>query len=175
MAGVAEIGARPGLWRLLACALYEAVLLFGVVMLAGLLYSGLTDQRHALQGKPGLQAFMFVVLAIYFVWFWSRSGQTLAMKTWHVRLVRSDGRRLTQPRALARYLACWSWFVPALATAYWLDLRSTGAVAAALVIGVLAYGGSSLLRRDRRFWHDVVCDTRLIHWRPVSSAMRPPR
>ena len=34
---------------------------------------------------------MFVVLGIYFVWFWSR-GQTLAMKTWHIRLVDAQGR-----------------------------------------------------------------------------------
>ena len=42
-------------------------------------------------GRHVLQAFLFVVLGIYFIWFWSHGGQTLAMKTWHIRLVDRDG------------------------------------------------------------------------------------
>lgn len=70
----------PGLWRRMACFIYEGVLLFGVVMIAGYLYSTLTQQRHALQGQVGLRSFLFLVLGIYFVWFWSHGGQTVAMK-----------------------------------------------------------------------------------------------
>ena len=65
----------PRLARRLAAFVYEGVLLFGVLMLAGYVYSGLTQQRHALQGKTGLQAFLFVVLAVYFGWFWSRRAR----------------------------------------------------------------------------------------------------
>ncbi|MDP3083167.1 MAG: RDD family protein, partial [Rubrivivax sp.] len=78
-----------------ACFLYEGVLLFGVVMIAGLVYSTATDQRHALVGLHGLQAFLFIVIGAYFVWFWSRSGQTLAMQTWHIRVLMRDGQPLS--------------------------------------------------------------------------------
>ena len=71
--------------------LYEAVLLFGVVMVAGLAYGLATNQRHALQGNTGLQAFLFIVLGVYFAGLWSTSGQTLAMKTWHIRVLAADG------------------------------------------------------------------------------------
>ena len=81
----------PSLRRRMACWLYEGTLMFGVVFLAGYLFSALTQTRHALDNRHGLQAFVFVVSGIYFVWFWSK-GQTLAMKTWHIRLV--DGRGL---------------------------------------------------------------------------------
>jgi uncharacterized RDD family membrane protein YckC len=74
--------AAPGLRRRLACFVYEGVLLFGVVMVAGLVYGIATGQRHALVGTTGLQVFTFVVLGCYFVFLWSRSGQTLAMQTW---------------------------------------------------------------------------------------------
>jgi hypothetical protein len=104
--------ASAGVMRRMAAFVYEGVLLFGVVMFAGYLYSSLTQQRHALHGMHGLQAFVFVVLGIYFVWFWSKSGQTVAMKTWHVRLVDKAGQAVTQQRALARYALCWVWFVP---------------------------------------------------------------
>ncbi len=42
-----------------------------------------------------LQAFLFVVFGVYFVWFWSK-GQTLAMKTWGIRVVDRLGRPVTQ-------------------------------------------------------------------------------
>ena len=86
MAGAPVVGPVPGLARRIACFVYEGVLLFGVLMIAGYLYSTLTQQRHALSGLHGLQAFLFLVLGIYFVWFWSRGGQTVAMRTWHIRL-----------------------------------------------------------------------------------------
>jgi len=157
----------PRLLRRMASFVYEGVLLFGVTMIAGYLYSSLTQQRHALQGKAGLQAFMFVVLAIYFTWFWSRGGQTVAMKAWHIRLVTADGRPVPQWRALLRYLLCWLWFVPALAAAHLAGLHSMGAISGLTIGGVLAYAELAWLRPDRQFWHDAVCGTRLINWRPT--------
>jgi len=68
-----------GLMRRMAAFTYEGVILFGVLMIAGYLYSTLTGQRHALQGKAGQQFFLFLVLGIYFVWFWSHGGQTVDM------------------------------------------------------------------------------------------------
>jgi uncharacterized RDD family membrane protein YckC len=155
----------PGVWRRLVCMVYEGVLLFGVVMIAGYLYSSLTQQRHALQGRSGLQAFLFVVLAIYFTWFWSHGGQTVAMKTWHIRLVRADGAPVPQPRALARYLLSWLWFVPALLALRLSGLSGAGVTFGTILAGVMAYAALALLRRDRQFWHDVVCGTRLVDWR----------
>jgi uncharacterized RDD family membrane protein YckC len=160
----------PGLVRRLACLLYEAVLLFGVLMAAGLLWGALTQQRHALQGKSGLQAFVFVVLAIYFTWFWSHGGQTVAMKAWHIRVVRPGGLPVSQSRALARYLLSWLWLLPALAIARVSGLSDMAAIGAAVVIGVLAYAGLSWLRSDRQFWHDAACGTRLVTWRPALPA-----
>ena len=166
--------ATPGLRRRLAAFVYEGVLLFGVLMAAGLLFSGLTQQRHALQGKTGLQAFLFVTLAIYFTWFWSRSGQTVAMKAWHIRLLRADGQPVGQARALLRYLLAWLWFVPAWASAHLAGASGVAAYSGIMVIGVLAYAALAWLRPDRQFWHDAVCGTRLIDWRPLRTTT-PPR
>jgi uncharacterized RDD family membrane protein YckC len=154
----------PGVARRLACFVYEGVLLFGVVMIAGYLFSSLTQQRHALLGRGGLQAFLFVVLAVYFTWFWSHGGQTVAMKTWHIRLVTAQGAPVSQPRALLRYLLAWLWFLPALLGAQRSGLASGGMIFGTLAAGVLGYAGLAWLRRDRQFWHDAVCGTRLIDW-----------
>ncbi|MFM2186440.1 MAG: RDD family protein [Burkholderiaceae bacterium] len=162
----------PGLWRRMACFVYEGVILFGVVMIAGYLYSTLTQQRHALQGQWGLRTFLFLVLGIYFIWFWSRGGQTVAMKAWHVRLVDAQGQPVSQQRALARYLLSWLWFVPALGAAGWAGLDSSAQIFGLMTVGVVAYALLARLHPQRQFWHDVVCGTRLIDWRPALPPKR---
>jgi uncharacterized RDD family membrane protein YckC len=161
--------AAPGLARRLAAFVYEGVLLFGVVMISGYLYSSLTQQRHALQGQRGLQAFVFLVLAIYFVWFWSHGGQTVAMRAWHLRLIASDGHGVSQGRAMVRYLACWIWFVPALLGARLAGMHSAFQIFATLAVGVIVYALLALLRPDRQYWHDALCGTRMVLWQPTAG------
>ena len=161
--------ATPGLARRLACFVYEGVLLFGVVMAVGLMYGLLTQQRHALAGKLGLQVAVFAVLGLYFVWFWARSGQTLAMQTWNVRLVTRQGHGVSALRATGRYLLAWLWFVPGLATLHFTGLDGGWPAFAVLATGVLAYAALAWLHPDRQYWHDAVCGTRLVTWQP------PPR
>lgn len=157
----------PGLWRRMACFIYEGVLLFGVVMIAGYLFSTLTQQRNALSGRHGLQAFLFVVLGIYFVWFWSHGGQTVAMRAWHIRVVDLAGRPVSQPRALLRYLLSWLWFMPALALVWLSGLTSAGAAFGVMFVGVVAYALLTRLHPERQFFHDVVSGTRLVTQRPT--------
>jgi uncharacterized RDD family membrane protein YckC len=164
----------PGLGRRLAAFVYEGVLLFGVVMIAGYLYGSLTQQRHALQGQSGLQAFLFVVLAIYFVVFWSRGGQTVAQRAWHLRVVRADGAALSQGRAFARYIASWLWFLPALGAAKLWGLHSTGQIFTLMTLGVVVYAALARLHPQRQFWHDALCGTRVITWRPTARRAQSP-
>jgi uncharacterized RDD family membrane protein YckC len=152
----------PGLARRLAAFCYEGVLLFAVVFIADYLFSALTQQRNAMQGRAAGQAFLFVVLGIYFGWFWSHGGQTVAMKAWHLRVVDSLGRPLTQGRALARYVLSWLWFLPALASAYLAGLKTTGGIFGCMIAGVIAYVLIARLHPSRQFLHDLLCGTRLV-------------
>lgn len=156
----------PSVLRRMACFVYEGVLLFGVLMIAGYLFSSLTQQRHAMLGRHGLQAFLFVVLGIYFTWFWSRGGQTVAMKAWHIRLVTRDGGAVSQARALARYLLSWLWFLPALTALYLAGLHGLGEIFGLVFAGVVIYATLSRLHPERQFWHDAVCGTRLVTHHP---------
>lgn len=152
----------PGLRRRLAAFVYEGVLLFGVLMVAGLVYGLVTQQRHALVGLHGLQAFLFVVLGLYFSWFWSHGGQTIAMKTWHIRLLTQDGRPVGAMRAWLRYLLSWLWFMPALLWAWLAGLHNGAQLGAALLIGVVAYAALARLSPQRQFLHDLLARTRLV-------------
>ena len=142
--------------------MYEGMLMFGVVFLAGYLFSTLSQTRHALDNRHLLQAFLFVVFGIYFVWFWAK-GQTLAMKTWNIRVVDLQGQSITQKRALLRYVASWLWFLPPLGVSWALGLRA--AEGAVLAIGWVAIW--AILARfhpQRQFWHDALAGTRLVTW-----------
>jgi len=144
----------------MACWLYEGMLLFGVVFIAGYLFSTLTQTRHALDNRHALQAFLFVVFGIYFVWFWSR-GYTLAMKTWHIRVVDRQGRTISQTRALLRYVLSWLWFLPPLAAyAAGVPALTTLALQA---LWVVLWALASRLHPERQFWHDALAGTRLVH------------
>jgi uncharacterized RDD family membrane protein YckC len=158
----------PGIARRMAAFVYEGVLLFGVVFIAGFVYSTLTRQDHALRGQTGLQVFVFIVLAVYFVTFWSRGGQTVAMRAWHMRLVTSDGAAVTPWRALARYLASWLWFAPALIAASLAGLHSAAEIFTLMIVGVLAYALLAFIHPQRQFLHDALCGTRLVTWRAKS-------
>ncbi len=150
----------PSLPRRMACWLYEGILLFGVVFIAGYLFSALSQTRHAMDNRLGLQAFLFLVLAIYFTWFWHR-GQTLAMKTWHIRVVDKQGRPLTQGRAFRRYLASWLWFMPPLVLTWPLQLPAMET--AVLLMGWVAiWALLSRFHPERQFWHDALAGTRVI-------------
>lgn len=160
----------PGLMRRLASLMYEGVVLFGVVFVAGYLYSSLTQQRHALQGTQGLQAFLGIVLGIYFIWFWTHGGQTVAMKAWHLRVLDRHGRALTQGRALARYVLSYAWFAPGFAAIAGLQLQGAGMVGLAIVVGMLAYLVLARFLPQRQFLHDWLCGTQIITQHPVPRA-----
>ncbi len=150
----------PSLWRRMACWTYEGMLLFGVLFIAGYLFGTLTQTRNAMDNRHGLQAFLFLIFGIYFVWLWSK-GQTLAMKTWNIRLVDVQGRPVSQARALLRYLLSWIWLLPSLSLVWLLGLPTAGLVA--LVLGWVAiYATLSRFHPQRQFWHDALAGTRLI-------------
>jgi uncharacterized RDD family membrane protein YckC len=166
-AAAAETGASaPGVGRRLACFLYEGLLLFGVVAIAGLVYSLIFREHDAVEGRVVMMAFLFLVMAAYFVYFWCQGGQTLAMKSWRLRLVTADGRALTWPRAFVRYLLCWVWVLPPLSFAHFAGVQSAWNALGLLTLWVLGYAALAWLHPQRQFWHDAACGTRLVHWHP---------
>jgi len=156
----------PTLLRRMACWVYESMLLFGVVFISGYLFGTLSQTRNAMDNRHGLQAFLFLVFGIYFVWFWSK-GQTLAMKTWHIRVVDAAGQAITQNRALGRYLISWIWVLPPLALTEVLGI-SGGAIGPLFVSWVAAWALLSRLHPEGQFWHDEWAGTRLVNSEPLS-------
>lgn len=148
---------------------YEGTLLFGVVFIAGWLFSTLLQQRSALDYRAAMQSWLFAVLGLYFIWFWCHGGQTLPMKTWRIRVVTREGKALRPLRAALRYLLAWGWFVPGLGLALAIGARGWLLVLIPLA-NMLLWAGAIFIDPQRQFLHDRLAGTRLVR---VAAIARP--
>ena len=107
--------------------LYESLLLFGVAFLGTWLFQFAAGTLRIEGWRTHLlQAFLLALFAAYFLWCWLRGGQTLAMKTWRIRLVAKEGRgRLTPKAALLRFV-CALFLVPTLVGLFWAMVDRDG-------------------------------------------------
>jgi uncharacterized RDD family membrane protein YckC len=135
----------PGLSRRLAAMLYDALLVFGLLLLASMVVTlpvGMLAGEAASQAlaeKLLFQLWLALVPPAFFLLFWLKGGQTLGMRSWRLRVVRDDGSPLQWPDAVKRLLC---------ALLSWLPLG----------LGYLWV----LVDRDGLAWHDRLSGTRLI-------------
>jgi uncharacterized RDD family membrane protein YckC len=132
--------AAPSIRRRLASMLYEFLLLFAIGFLATWLFQFFAG-TFFIDGwrRNMLQLFILAVFAIYFVWCWLRGGQTLAMKTWRIRVVAKNGHgRIPPSAALLRFLYA-LFLVPTFIGIFW-----------------------ALVDRDRQFLHDRLAGSLLL-------------
>ena len=129
----------PPIARRLASAVYELLLVVALMFIATFPFLAFVgDSTHGWR-RHLLQVWIVFVVGAYFTWFWTRGGQTLPMKTWHIRVVRHDGGTVSTARAIHRYL---------------LALLGTAALGAGFLW--------ALIDRDRQFLHDRLAGTALV-------------
>lgn len=125
--------------RRLASGAYDLLLLLAVLFTAAFLFLVLFGSAVEPPRRYFFQVYMLVVSGAYFGWFWLHGGQTLAMKTWRLRLVAMNGNALTVRQAIIRFV---------------------------LAAGGLLFFGAgwwwSFLDRDGCFLHDRLAGTRLV-------------
>ena len=123
----------------IAAMIYELLLVTAVLFVASLPFLYLVGNAESGWRHFVFQAYLIGVLFAYFSAFWMRSGQTLAMKTWRIRLVRLDGGTLTLKQAALRFSVALFGLLLAGAGFWW-----------------------ALFDRDRQFLHDRLAGTRLV-------------
>lgn len=139
---------RPLLPKRLAALVYDTLLVLPIVMASVALSMGVrtliygTAEGDISQAElnPHLVQLIAVVVVIgFFSWFWARSGQTLGMQAWRIKLVSLDASPVSIRQAVIRCL---------------------GAALSALCLG-LGYWWC-LVDPNRRYWHDYLSGTELI-------------
>jgi uncharacterized RDD family membrane protein YckC len=127
-----------------ASLVYEVILLAPVLFVGGWLFLAFTHDAASPLMRIAFRAWLLLVMGGYFVYCWVRGGQTLAMKTWRLRVASRDGGSLSWTRATARY------------------------VLALLGVGLLGVGLLwALLDPQHQFLHDRLAGTRIFRVPPA--------
>tara|TARA_B100000686_G_scaffold355223_1_gene471290 strand:- start:5347 stop:5718 length:372 start_codon:yes stop_codon:yes gene_type:complete len=83
--------------------IYEFLLLISVLFIAGFIFHLIYHDTESPYFKPIFQLYLLSIAGIYLMWFWTHGGQTLAMQTWRIRIVSSNGESVSKWQAIARY------------------------------------------------------------------------
>lgn len=141
-------------WRRLAALTYDSFLLFALLFAATALYQWLSgglsslpvlEESNVVQDVPvgahGIiyQFYLLMVIVAFYCYFWRRTGQTLGMQAWRLRLDSAEGGRPRLGQCLRRLLVG----------------------APALLLGGAGYWWI-WLDRDHLAWHDRFSHTRVI-------------
>lgn len=153
----------PSRRRRFASMMYEGVLLFGVVFLTALLFDFATKSHHALYLRHTRQFVLFLAIGLYFMLCWRRSGQTLPMKTWFMRIEAPDGSKPHYFRLLLRYVLLWPLPLATALVVQYLSQRSGYASTDLLiVIAPFSHFIWTWFDKDGFFMHDRLAGTRLV-------------
>lgn len=96
------------LWRRLAAAFYDSLLLIALYFVVGWV-AVMANNGEAVEGF-WLFWLLLLIAWGFFVKFWRYPGQTLGMQVWKFRVVQENGAPITMRQATARYVfAMVSW------------------------------------------------------------------
>lgn len=128
------------LWRRFAAIIYDIFPLISIWFFTGAISLLLTAGTLEVSHPPLWYRFLLLAMtASYFVVSWIRGGQTIGMRAWRIKLVRSDRSALTVTVALRRF------------------------VVALLSLGLVGLGFFwAFFDPQRRCWHDLAAGTRVI-------------
>ena len=118
--------ATPTLKRRLICLVYEAFLVTAVIMLALFVFLFATQKLDERVVRYGREIVLVVAAGAYFIYCWTGSGHTLAMKTWRIKLVMLGQAQVPFRAALVRYVFAWGWILPGLAACWALAFGMLG-------------------------------------------------
>ena len=114
---------RAGFRRRFGSWIYDFLIAFAVYMVAGAIsflffnllikyeMISMNGFEHAIDLQRSSMLYSVLIygwniawVSFFFVYFWAKSGQTLGMKAWRLRLQNQDGTRITKTTGLKRLL-----------------------------------------------------------------------
>lgn len=131
----------PSRFRFYACLLYEILVNFAIFLI-GYWLPHTVLAASGVWVAPGrfLLAHVVLLFVFYNAYFWAKSGQTLAMKTWRLKLL--DSQTQQAPRLFQAILrACLAWL-------------------SFFCLGLGFFW--PLVDKKRRTWHDILSNTQII-------------
>jgi len=141
--------ASVGLMRRLAAIIYDLFLLVAVILVAVSLFTivvesvaGQSSSGELLENpwiKALFQLYLYLVSALFYLWFWTHGGQTLGLKVWKLKVVAND---LSEP-----------------------DMKKAGLRLVWAIVTCIPFGLGylwALFNKDRLTLYDQLSGTRLV-------------
>jgi len=132
---------NANLGRRIGAMMYDSLLLLALMFVGTLPFVALNDGESVDSGNTNYQLTLILIIFFFFVGFWSRSGRTLGMQSWGLRVETPTGEQPNFRQCSIRFLAALLSWVP-LAAGFWWQLFD----------------------RDGLAWHDRLSGTRLRHY-----------
>jgi len=124
---------------------YDLFLLTAILFLATAIVNAINNGEatdSSMAYTIFLRFYLASIIFFYFGWFWTHGGQTLGMKTWKIKLISNNSQTINWKQVTIREItAVISW--------------------AFLGLGFIW----SLFDNQKRSWHDISSNTRLIDLR----------
>ncbi len=173
----------PTIKRRIALNLYEMLVLFGVLAFTFLVPHLIIGVLFEITAPSAiLMAHVYLVLAFYFMWYWTKTGQTLAMQTWRIQLVNDDGAIMKRSQALMRFAIGSLWLIPA-ALLLFINIKMNPSMSMGTSVSIIFFSITLFLwplsaildRKNRQSIPDRWSGTRLVQLpstipHPVSSS-----
>lgn len=149
----------PKFWRRVFCALYEQLVLLGVIAFTFLLPNLGIGVLFGVSLPSWLTfLYLYFVLGAYFVWYWTKSGQTLAMQTWRIRMVGPGGSNLTRQQAVWRYVFGSLWLAPCMLLQWYFELQKWQIIEMLFAVSLFLWPLSIYLHRVQPSFRQSIPD-----------------
>lgn len=134
-----QTGQAPSLLHRCGAMFYDFLLVFGVLFFFSTIAVFINKGQTIEAGNIGFTVYLITIAFLFFGFFWTRSGQTLGLRTWRLRVQQIDGSNITWTQALARFCGA--------------------------ILSFSAFGLGYLwilFNRKRLAWHDMLSSTRVV-------------
>lgn len=126
----------PSLLRRFAAMVYDSLLLMAISILYGAIMAGINVATKGVPatgeritwGAFGVVVFLgwVVTIAYFFCYFWHKSGQTLGMKTWRMKVVNNNDLNCPSYTQCIIRCLCAPFSLCLLGAGYWLMYTNSG-------------------------------------------------
>jgi uncharacterized RDD family membrane protein YckC len=74
----------------LAAMVYDSLLIIAILFISTAI-ALIFNNGNAIESNPIFSLYLLLIIFIFYSWFWSKSGQTLGMRVWKIRIVSQFG------------------------------------------------------------------------------------
>jgi uncharacterized RDD family membrane protein YckC len=161
-----------GIGRRFGAMLYDSVVLVGILALATLPFLPVLNGKVLAPREVGALAYVYwlwqaLLVSAFFVFFWTRRGQTLGMLAWRLRIQRADGENVSWKHAIRRLALVAALLIPVWSGYHliWREWSDANARMLATTVALLPFLAAYFwiwIDRDGLAWHDRWSGTRVI-------------